>query len=119
MMTALVRAAAWARRNVVELCVVLVCFIIGGLPGLVVGAAGQVGVHRRGPRVAAAAAVCALALAAVATAVAPWSGHGALFGFPKDHSVAAEAGRAAGILLLVALVGFVRAERTRAPEEAR
>src|SRR4051794_11595635 len=75
MRTTLARARAWAARNLVELCVVFVCFLIGGLPGLVVGAAGQAAVHRRGPRVAAAAAVCALVIAALATAIAPWSGH--------------------------------------------
>ena len=103
------RRAGW----LLDAAVVAAGFVLAGLPGLAVAALGQVGARRYGPGAPAACALGALLVAAIATATRTWSTGSVLFNFPKDHRLAAEAARAAGVFLMVALVGFVQQERTR------
>jgi hypothetical protein len=101
-----------------DIAVVVACFVMAGVPGLVLGVAAQVVIRRFGARVVAGGAVAALVVAAVATAVDTWDRDAPLFSFARDRAVAAEAGRAAGVLLLAALIAAARAER-RAPAPDR
>ena len=101
----------------VDAAVVLAGFFLGGVPGFVIAGLGQAAARRYGPRAPAACALGALVVAAIATATRTWSTGSVLFNFPKDHRLAAEAARAAGVLLMVALIGFIQQERTRPSRE--
>jgi hypothetical protein len=76
--------------------------------GLAVAVAGLVLVRLVGPRWVAVGAAGALAVAAVATLLESSKLN---FAFSAQRPVAAEAGRIAGVLLLVALSGFIARER--------
>ena len=108
-------AARWA--GVVAL--VVVAWFIGGLAG---GAAAIGGIALgswRGPKAVAAASLAALVVTAVLTLVEEEAtGKGYTFDFARDRTLAAVAGRVAGVLLLVAVGLAADRERTRRPDAA-
>jgi hypothetical protein len=95
---------------------VAVALVIGGPIGGLAAIAGLVIAAWRGYRAVAAGALLALGVAAVLTVIeAPATGEAPdyLFDFALDRPLAAQAGRVAGVLALVAVT--VAAMRERAP----
>jgi len=96
---------------------VAVGWFIGGLAGAGAAIGGVALGLRRSPTAVAAAAFFALVAAAVFTLVEePATGKGYSFDFAQDRTLAAVAGRVAGVLLLVAAALAARRERSSAPE---
>lgn len=88
--------------------------LFAGLFGLAVATAGLAVAWVAGARWVAGAAFVALALAAAATVtVSLASDPGAKIEFADDRRLASDAARAAGVLTLVAVVGFAERERAR------
>lgn len=87
---------------------------VGGIIGGLAALAGLGIGHWRGPRAVAASAFGMLLLAALLTVLeAPTTGRASdyIFDFALDRPVASDAGLAAGVLVLVAIVLTARAER--------
>jgi hypothetical protein len=100
------------RAWVVDVAVVAGGFLMAGTVGLATAIVATAAVHRLGRRAPAWGAVAALGIAAVTTAADPWNrGEEVLFEFAARHSLAATSARVAGVLLLVAVAAFIRAER--------
>ena len=101
------------------IALVVVGAVIGGPIGAAAALAG-LGIARwRGYRAVAGAALLVLIVAAVLTVVeAPATGEAPdyLFDFALDRSLAAEAGRVAGVLALVAVVLAAVPERARSAD---
>ncbi len=88
--------------------------LLGGVTGLLVALLGVAATAREGGYQAARAAFLLLVLAAVATVVEVVPTHSAIgLDFSARRPVAARAAEAAGVLALVALVGFAYTERPR------
>ena len=98
---------------------VAVGVVVGGAPGGLAAVAGLGIAWWRGHRAVAGAALLALVAAAVVTVVeAPASGDAGdyLFDFALDRPIAAELGRIAGVLVIVAIA--LAAARERATTSA-
>jgi hypothetical protein len=104
----------WAAQRVVDIGVVGIGFLIGGVGGAVIAAA-ALWISREDPgRPVAFAALVMLGVAAIATVVeSPPNAHSLNPSFAHSRPVAALAARASGVLLLVALVQLARLERVR------
>jgi hypothetical protein len=88
--------------------VLVLAWLFAGWGGLLVAVLGIALNELAGPRWVAVSAVAALVVAAIATLVESSSTN---IAFSATRPVAAGAGRVAGVLVLVALAGFVARER--------
>ena len=91
--------------------VVAVAWFFAGVVGIVAATVGLALIAVVGPRWVAAAGLAGLAGAAVATVTETQLSRAYGSDFAVNRPIAAEMARVAGILVLVALVGFVRRER--------
>lgn len=110
-----VRLVRAVRRGAGTAAVLAFAWLIAGWTGLAIALPGLVVAEWRGARAAAGAALVLVIASAVLIVVeAPATGSGADYGleFATQRPLAAEAGRAAGVLTLVALVVATRRERT-------
>lgn len=109
------RAMPWVEAAVL----VVLGWFIGGIAGGAAAAGGVALARWQGPKAVAAATFAILVATAVLTLVEePTTGKGYTFDFAQDRTLAAVAGRVAGVLLLVTVVAAARRERAPRTEPA-